>query len=206
MSLGKMMSQFKRKQRKRAFYLSNVSFKYTKQWRALFIKTVHSCCLLLLLSISCYFRMLAPTDKCGKGACGSPHQSSNLSHNGLLCPPHLPPALFWALHRVGIVLNKVTVALGRLTSLDSNSRHIGGVTSWDKRPQLPLRYTQAECRSAGPRPELPGEVIASHEMQLSFKNLAAWWISDVFKIDEILSGGQIIDEANELALAGTKPS
>lgn len=43
-------------------------------------------------------------------------------------------------------------------------------------------------------------------MQLSFKNLAAWWISDVFKIEEILSAGQIIDVANELALAGTKPS
>ncbi|TNN84681.1 hypothetical protein EYF80_005096 [Liparis tanakae] len=26
-------------------------------------------------------RTLAPTDKCGKGACGSPHQSSNLTHN-----------------------------------------------------------------------------------------------------------------------------
>ncbi len=43
-------------------------------------------------------------------------------------------------------------------------------------------------------------------MQLSFKKLAACWISDVFKIEEILSGGQIIDVANELALAGTKPS
>jgi len=38
------------------------------------------------------------------------------------------------------------------------------------------------------------------------KNLTAWQIFDVFKIKEILSGGQIIDIANELALAGTKPS
>lgn len=147
---------------------------HTEQWHAHFIKTVTSCCLLLLLAISCYFRMLAPTDKCGKGACGSPHHSSNLTHNGLLCPPHLPSVLFWALHRVGIVLNKVTVALGRLTSLDSKSRHIGGVTSWDKRLELPLCHSQAKCSSAGLWPKLASEVIASHEMQLSFKNLAAW--------------------------------
>ncbi len=44
-----------------------------------------------------------------------------------------------------------------------------------------------------------------HEMQLSFKDLQ-WRISDVFKIEGILSGGQIIDVANELAQAGTKPS
>lgn len=60
--------------------------------------------------------MLDPTDKCEKGACGCPHQSSNLIHNGLLCPPHLPSALSWALHRVGIVLNRL------LNSLDSQNR------------------------------------------------------------------------------------
>lgn len=38
------------------------------------------------------------------------------------------------------------------------------------------------------------------------KNLAARWNSGLFKIEAILSGGQIFDVANELALAGNKTS
>lgn len=91
-------------------------------WKPLYrsyIQAVCCCCYPSAVIFRCWTR----TDKCEKGACGCPHQFFNLIHNGLLCPPHLPSALSWALHRVGIVLNRL------LNSLDSQSQHTGGITS-----------------------------------------------------------------------------
>lgn len=65
--------------------------KRTKQWHSLFIKTVNSCCLLLLLPISCYFLMPAPTYKCEKGACGF-HTSPPTSPT-MVCIVHLTSLL-----------------------------------------------------------------------------------------------------------------
>lgn len=54
--------------------------------------------------------------------------------------------------------------------------------------------------------DIPSEVASFHDMQLSFESLTAWQVSDVFKITQNLSRGQITDIANELALAGTELS
>lgn len=147
---------------------------------------------LLILGVSCFyeqsaviFRCWPLTDKCGKGACGSPHQSSSPIHNGLLCPPYFPPALSRAQHRVCIVLNKVTVSLGRLTSLGSKKT----VHWWLNK--LGQKASTATSPQPGLWPKLPSEIIASHEIQLSFENLTALWMSDVLKLKEILSGGPI---------------
>lgn len=75
--------------------------------------------------------MRAPADKCGNRACGRTHQLSNLTHNGPLCQPHLPPAPSWALHSVGIVLAKVTVALRLwLSWVVKAGIGVRGITSW----------------------------------------------------------------------------
>lgn len=108
-------------------------------------------------------------------------------------------------HYIGfaLCLIKFTVALGRLTSLGTKSRHTEGLTNWDKRLHLPLKHGQATCSTAGLWPKVPCEIIAGREMQLSFENLAVWWHL-VLKPKEMLSGGLIIGVSNELDL--TKPN
>lgn len=72
---------------------TNILTQDAQWWLTINIKTVNSLSLpsLLFLAISCYFRMPAPIDKCGNGPCAP--QSPDPSHNGCLCPPHLPLVL-----------------------------------------------------------------------------------------------------------------